>query len=513
MEAPAGDFVFGRRADAGQRLRRSTDIPDAPPDHSDDRDWPAFRANNAHNGSNASVVAPAASILWTIPSVTHFFLPPDAFKTSDPVQAPTPSVIVGDHIFAGNADGSVRCLQLGDGREIWRYYTSAKLFASPTWYQGRLYVGSGDGFVYCLDATSGQEIWRFQAAPVERRILWESQLISTWPVTGSVLVEDGVVYVWACLLNRDGAHVYALDAKTGAIKWQNNDSGAQNPKALWSSGANTIGQGTIAAGRLWIRNLSYALRDGTFGMINMPNIDIGARYTGTLEPDVLLTGGCRQYSDQHETKDRLAPPMHAQIVKPDGSFINTRNVSAYSADPGDFQGNNGIGVTAMPVWDGRQFAGTFLSPGKENMDTVKPVVLGVWDKSALMAYLRPTPDGTKPGAASRPAHLWKVEKSWWYGVAMVSNVVVGIYGHDSGVAKDPAVQQLRLRFKKVWGKPDLILCDSWGVAAYDRDTGKPLWDVPLASEPLQDGVSIARDGSVVVQLLDGSVVCVGTKTN
>ena len=232
MEVSAGDFEFGRRAKESTRLRISAKNVATRPVASSDLDWPAFRADNARNGSNRSAVIPAASLVWTAKSAAIYPLPSDAFKTSDPVYAPTPPVCVGDRIFAGNADGSVRCLQLGDGRELWRFHTSARLFASPTWNNGRLYVGSGDGYVYCLDAANGRELWRFQAAPVERRIFVEGHLISSWPITGSVIVEDGVAYVWACLLNRDGAHVYALDAQTGVIRWQNNDSGAEPEGAV-----------------------------------------------------------------------------------------------------------------------------------------------------------------------------------------------------------------------------------------------------------------------------------------
>jgi len=506
MEASAGDFEFGRQADESTRLRKSAQPDVAQPVAGSDLDWAAFRADNARNGSSRSAVIPAASMVWTAKPAANYPLPPDAFKTSDPVYAPTPPICVGDRIFAGNADGSVRCLQLGDGRELWRFHTSARLFASPTWDNGRLYVGSGDGYVYCLDAASGRELWRFQAAPVERRILMDGQLISSWPITGSVIVENGIAYVWACLLNSNGAHVYALDAKTGAIRWQNNDSGAQNSKALWSTGATPIGEGTITAGRLWIRNLSYALRDGVFGTPAMPNGDIRARYSGALESDVVLTGGMRHFSDQHEPKEaRLTSPMRALIVKPDGAYSHqSHTVGAYSPDRGDC-----ASITAMPAWDERHFAGTFRVPDN-NTDTVKPVLLAVWDKADLVKYLRlPVAAGEKPGAVPRPASLWQIEKSWWYATALNKNAVVGVYGNDSGTAKDPAVQQLRLHYKKTWGKPDLILCDSWGVAAYDRDTGKPLWDVPLPSEPLLDGAIIARDGSVIIQLLDGSVVGLG----
>ncbi len=50
-------------------------------------------------------------------------------------------------------------------------------------------------------------------------------LSSTWPVASGVLIEDGTVYAAAGIANFDGTYVYALDAVTGQIKWQNNTSG------------------------------------------------------------------------------------------------------------------------------------------------------------------------------------------------------------------------------------------------------------------------------------------------
>jgi outer membrane protein assembly factor BamB len=44
-------------------------------------------------------------------------------------------------------------------------------------------------------------------------------------VATGVLVSDNVAYFAAGMNNYDGTHVYALDATSGAIKWQNNDTG------------------------------------------------------------------------------------------------------------------------------------------------------------------------------------------------------------------------------------------------------------------------------------------------
>jgi len=87
----------------------------------------------------------------------------------------------------------------------------------PTIWKGRALVGSGDGWVYAFEAQTGRLLWRFRAAPAERKIPVYGSLLSTWPVASGVLVEDGIAYVAAGIVNYDGTYVYALDAATGRI--------------------------------------------------------------------------------------------------------------------------------------------------------------------------------------------------------------------------------------------------------------------------------------------------------
>jgi hypothetical protein len=51
----------------------------------------------------------------------------------------------------------------------------------------------------------------------------------------------------------------------------------------------------------------------------------------------------------------------------------------------------------------------------------------------------------------------------------------------------------------------------WHVAAYAREDGEKMWEVDLPSVPLHDGLAVAADGSVVVALRDGSILCVRGK--
>jgi len=79
-----------------------------------------------------------------------------------------------------------------------------------------------DGWVYGQRASDGALVWRFRAAAVDRCIVVRGQLESSWPVPGSVLVQDGVAYFAAGRHTHidGGIHYYAADPKTGKILWR-----------------------------------------------------------------------------------------------------------------------------------------------------------------------------------------------------------------------------------------------------------------------------------------------------
>ena len=129
--------------------------------------------------------------------------------------------------FVAGDDGNVRALR-GD-KIVWTAPTGGSINFPPVAAEGRVYVGSNDGRVYAFEATSGRLLWSFRAAPQIRRIPVYGQLMSTWPVAGGVVVKDGTLYAAAGIAHFDGTHVYALDAKSGKIKWYNGDSGTLSP--------------------------------------------------------------------------------------------------------------------------------------------------------------------------------------------------------------------------------------------------------------------------------------------
>jgi outer membrane protein assembly factor BamB len=69
-------------------------------------------------------------------------------------------------------------------------------------------------------------------------------------VGSGVLVGDGVAYTAAGIANYDGTHVYALDAGTGAVRWQNSTSG--NTEGGQGAGVSVQGDLLLYEGKLYL---------------------------------------------------------------------------------------------------------------------------------------------------------------------------------------------------------------------------------------------------------------------
>jgi outer membrane protein assembly factor BamB len=234
---PAGSFDFAQSAQEAERLEpgEQKDAPLAELPESA-TDWPTFRANNTATATTDALVPARSHRLWQ-------FAPPADITPTAPTTA-------GGLVFLGGSDGIVRALGALNGKPVWTAFTGGAVRFPPTIWKGRALVGSGDGWVYAFEAKTGRLLWRFRAAPVERRIPVYGHLLSTWPAASGVLVHEGVAYVAAGIVNYDGTHVYALDAATGRVKWQNNSSGHLDPGAL--AGVSVQGHMLIHDGKLWL---------------------------------------------------------------------------------------------------------------------------------------------------------------------------------------------------------------------------------------------------------------------
>jgi outer membrane protein assembly factor BamB/SAM-dependent methyltransferase len=169
-----------------------------------ENDWAMYRKNNQRSGSTGMAVSDRLNRQWEIKL---------ASKGSPPV-------IVGDQVFTAEKDiHRIRCLSTSGGKSLWSFIAGGRIDSTPTVSKGLVLFGCRDGSVYCLRATDGELVWRFRAAPGDQKIQSFGRLESVWPVQGSVLVRNNVVYFAAGRSSflDGGMLVYGLDAKSGKV--------------------------------------------------------------------------------------------------------------------------------------------------------------------------------------------------------------------------------------------------------------------------------------------------------
>jgi outer membrane protein assembly factor BamB len=129
--------------------------------------------------------------------------------SSSPAVANGVVYVSSDKLYALNAS---------TGALLWSSTNGAGGF-SPTVANGVVYVGSNDNNVYALNASTGAVLWSQTPVCIDRYEVCHCVLIRPW-----VAVADGVAYVKTFNSNDGGwafwDSLFALDASTGAILWQ-----------------------------------------------------------------------------------------------------------------------------------------------------------------------------------------------------------------------------------------------------------------------------------------------------
>jgi outer membrane protein assembly factor BamB len=132
--------------------------------------------------------------------------------------------VSGGLVYFGSNDHNVYALDERTGALRWKFATKGRVTASPAVADGLVYVGSYDGKFYALDAASGALRWQFATAG-ERR--FSAPHLHGAEPAGEVMPDPFDVFLSSPALaggrvyfgSGDG-NVYALDAASGALKWQ-----------------------------------------------------------------------------------------------------------------------------------------------------------------------------------------------------------------------------------------------------------------------------------------------------
>lgn len=184
------------------------DEPLQPVSHGQPADWPTYRGDFQRSGTSKELVDAQIHERWSAPIGGRITSP----------------VIAAGRVFVAEIDAHrLHALNEQSGERLWTFTAGARIDSPPSVERGKVVFGCADGWVYCLAEDSGKLAWRFRAAPLDRRTMAFEQLESLWPVHGSVLIRNNVVYAVAGRSNflDGGLRLLRLDLQSGQKRSEN----------------------------------------------------------------------------------------------------------------------------------------------------------------------------------------------------------------------------------------------------------------------------------------------------
>ena len=160
-------------------------------------------------------------------------------------------VVMGKQIFVPSmVSDKITAYDTDTGKQNWQFFCDGPVRFAPIAWQGRVYFISDDGCLYCLDAKEGGLVWKLSLAPSNRKLFGNGRLISAWPARGGPVLQDGRIYCAASIWPFMGVFMYAIDAATGKVVWENSGTGATYFPQPHNSPAfsGVAPQGYLAAG-------------------------------------------------------------------------------------------------------------------------------------------------------------------------------------------------------------------------------------------------------------------------
>lgn len=172
-------------------------------------DTSMFRGDAAHSGVyTASSAEHTPAIRWR-------------YHTDGRVIA-SPAVADGT-VFIGSTDRYLYAIDERTGKAKWKFKTGARICSTAAAADGVVYFESYDGNLYAVDAASGAQRWKF-ATKGERRFA-APHLHGMLPAAESMpdpfdyYLSSPAIWHGQLYFGSGDGNVYALDAKTGALKW------------------------------------------------------------------------------------------------------------------------------------------------------------------------------------------------------------------------------------------------------------------------------------------------------
>jgi hypothetical protein len=448
---------------------------------------------------------------------------------------PTAPVTAGGLAFYGASDGSVRAVNVADGKSAWTFWTGGPVLTSPAFADGRLYVGSGDGWVYCLDAVTGELAWRWRGAPVDQRIIVYGKLTSVWPVM-SVMVDKGSLYGVAGQWMQNGSVTFSLDAATGEPRWTEWTEPAydsQNVLEREEYGFSPAGQLALVGNRLWVRTclsvpaifdtqtgertslapdfVAPLKADDGFGWSMGFRTATAGQDILVLDDETVLQGGYPLLGNPDMRHDKSAAKFVAWPVNQDGtiparprpqwaiphsqiapSLINEEVLLVGGVGKDGRSANSTLGLSLWSVdrWQKEYTVPDSLSAtGDEeaaDRDAAKPSKSD--ERASIVAEIR-----SHKFTLDMQQATWRLNDTDVNAIVLCTNAALAVVGE-------------RLNRGRSSNHPGF---SGWKITAFQRADGEELWSIPLPGEPVFNGLAPASDGQWVLAMRDGSLVCIG----
>ena len=443
----AGSAVRGEAGGAGESAPSARD------------DWPTYRHDAARSGGTDSVVPSRLMQIWQQQL---------GGRLSSPV-------IGGDRLLVVSVDThTVHALDAVRGNALWQYTAGGRIDSPPTLSKGLAVFGSADGWVHCLRADDGKLVWRYRAAPMDQRLVAFGQVESVWPVHGSVLVNDDVVY---CTAGRSsyldsGIYLSRLDLRTGR---------------------------KLTEKRLYSRQPETGEQPGEPIMFEMP---------GAL-PDVLSSDG------------ELVYMRHLGL---DSGNLQTREAKPHLHSPAGFLNDDWWHRTYW-IYGGHFYCG-YIGWRFAGLEAPAGRLLAL-DDTSIYGFAR---ESSRPRAASAQAyHLFATDRK------DLPVVEAPDYTRASRGYSRTGPRQLKVKFRWTANVPILVramlragdtLCVAGppdnalrsapafagkrggGLCVVSTADGKTLQDYRLDSPPVFDGMAAASE-RLYLTTQDGQVLCLG----
>ena len=487
------------RHSAGPALNQALSKLDSP------SDWLSWRGNNRNSGSlpvEMPSPTPKSKWHWTpvrtnpVPKLPEHEIGPN---NDIPLFLPTQAVSANGVVYFGDSQGVIRAVSVEDGRELWNFPVGFKMTVPPALARGRLVVGALNGHIICLDAETGQLAWQYRVPDRKRRVFWYGHLSDTQPLIGGALVHENTVYATAGFNTVDAIRVIALDLASGELKWMK-----EIPHDDPTGGhLGSLGAMTVANGELFIRSgsqvpASFDLETGKATILPDVKKNVAQPRQGkdiaAVSEDWVIFGGRRSYSDFNRWR-KPARFIEYSLCRTDR----------------DLEGkpNKVLGVelsktsVLMPVFDDELFIAFAEYPKHNEMPSIR-----VWQRKAYLEIISEI--NSKPAEAewlkkqleeapfvfgeisSKKDEiannvLWTENNHLAYTAALGSDALILIHPEDAN--------------------PRNRLDENWMVSALERSDGSVRWTVTLPGRPVWDGLSLSSDGSILIAMWDGSMLC------